>query len=64
MDALQPCPRCGVSPHLAYCCGEYLIYGDDNDCPICGDAFTEMHSSEKKEVEAWNRRAENESVAC
>lgn len=53
---LKPCPRCGVSPHMGYCCGEYMIYGDDPNCPYCGNAFTEMHSNELDEIRAWNRR--------
>ena len=59
MDELKPCPRCGGTPHLGFCCGEYLIYGDYPDCPICGDEFTEMHSNKELEIEAWNRRAED-----
>ena len=56
---LKPCPQCGKPPHLGYCCGEYFIYGDDPDCPFCGTAFVEMHSSIDPEIEAWNRRAEH-----
>lgn len=58
MVELKPCPKCGVPPKIGYACGEYLVYGDDPDCPYCGHDFTEMHSSEKLEVEAWNRRVE------
>ena len=56
---LKPCPVCHKVPHLCYCCGEYYVSGDDPDCPGCGTAFTEMHSSSELEIEAWNRRAEN-----
>lgn len=56
---LKPCPVCHKVPHLGYCCGEYYVSGDDRDCPGCGTAFTEMHSSPELEIEAWNRRAEN-----
>ena len=59
MVELKPCPCCGKIPKMGYACGEYLVYGEDDDCPGCGVAFTEMHSSECAEVEAWNRRAEN-----
>lgn len=58
-NELLPCPRCGVPPHLGYCCGEYLIAGDDPGCPYCGNAFVEMHSSELMEIRAWNRRADD-----
>lgn len=56
---LMPCPRCGVPPQLGYACGEYFISGDDPDCPYCGTAFSEMHSSIDLEIKAWNRRVEN-----
>ena len=56
---LKPCPVCHKVPHLGYCCGEYYVSGDDRDCPGCGTAFTEMHSSPELEIDAWNRRAEN-----
>ena len=56
---LKPCPRCGVPPRVGYACGEYFIYGEDPDCPICGHNFTEMHSNEGEEIKAWQRRAGN-----
>ena len=56
---LKPCPVCNKVPHPGYCCGEYYVSGDDPDCPGCGTAFTEMHSSADLEIEAWNRRAED-----
>ena len=56
---LKPCPKCKVPPKIGYCCGEYFVSGHDHNCPICGIAFTEMHSSEQAEEEAWNRRAED-----
>lgn len=55
---LKSCPKCGVPPKIGYACGEYLVYGDDPECPYCGHDFTEMHSSEKLEIDAWNRRVE------
>lgn len=60
MSELKPCPRCGVPPKIGYVCGEYFVYGENIGCPYCGAAFTEMHSSEELEIEAWNRRADNE----
>lgn len=54
---LKPCPICGVPPRMGYACGEYFISGADNECPVCGLNFTEMHTSEELEIEAWNRRA-------
>ena len=56
---LKPCPVCHKVPHLGYCCGEYYVSGDNPDCPGCGTAFTEMHSSPELEIEAWNRRTED-----
>lgn len=56
---LKPCPVCQKVPKLGYCYGEYYVSGDDSDCPGCGTAFTEMHSSPELEIEAWNRRVED-----
>ena len=58
MAELKPCPCCGLSPLIGYACGEYFIVGRVKNCPVC-DEFTEMHSSEGTEIEAWNRRAED-----
>lgn len=58
-NKLKPCPCCGRIPQIGYACGEYLVFGDDDDCPGCGCAFTEMHSNEQMEIDAWNRRAED-----
>lgn len=53
---LAPCPVCGQTPHLGYCCGEYFVYGDNPKCPCCGGTnFCEMHSNLRQEIEAWNR---------
>lgn len=57
---LKPCPVCGFVPKIGYACGEYFVYGDDNHCPGCGNAFFEMHSSEELEIEAWNRRVNDD----
>lgn len=57
MPEMLPCPECGEVPQIGYCCGEYFVYGEDPKCPYCGHAFTEMHSSELLEIEAWNERA-------
>lgn len=57
MAELKPCPICGKNPIIGYACGEYLVIGDE-DCPCCGIEFTEMHSNEELEIEAWNRRVE------
>ena len=56
---LLPCPVCGQTPHLGYCCGEYMIQGDDPKCPCCGTAFSEMHTDPRTMIDAWNRRAED-----
>lgn len=61
MKKLKPCPRCGVLPKLGYACGEYFVYGEDEDCPYCGIVFCEMHSSKEQEIEAWNRRADGDA---
>lgn len=56
---LLPCPVCGETPHLGYCCGEYMIQGDNPKCPCCGIAFSEMHTDPRLMIDAWNRRAED-----
>lgn len=58
MAELKPCPVCRIPPRLGYCCSEYFVAGEDPFCPVCGNAFTEMHSSEETEVRAWNRRVD------
>lgn len=60
MAELKPCPKCGKVPKIGYACGEYFIMSEDDECPICGLDFGEMHSNEEMEIEAWNRRAEDE----
>lgn len=53
---LAPCPVCGQTPNLGYCCGEYFVYGDNPTCHCCGGTnFCEMHSDPRLEIEAWNR---------
>lgn len=58
-EKLKRCPVCKKIPKLGYCCGEYFVHGEDPNCPCCGTAFMEMHSSEELEIDAWNRRAED-----
>lgn len=57
---IAPCPQCGEVPRMSYCCGEYFIFGifKETDTCFC-DHFTEMHSSMKSEVEAWNKAVNN-----
>ena len=57
MAELKPCPVCKEIPTLSYCCGEWMVYCDDQGCPIGGSKFTEMHTNKELEIEAWNRRA-------
>lgn len=53
---LAPCPVCGQTPHLGYCCSANIVYGDNPRCPCCGGTnFLAMHSDPRLEVEAWNR---------
>lgn len=56
LPSISKCPACGKTPSLGYACGEYFVVGSNVGCPVC-DAFSEMHSSEMMEIEAWNRRA-------
>lgn len=59
---LKPCPICRVPPRIGYACGEYFISGQNPACPICGEAFTEMHTCMHMEIEAWNSwAAENKA---
>ena len=46
---------------MSYCCGEYFIFKGNNTC-FC-TSFTEMHSSMKSEVEAWNKAVSNYEVS-
>lgn len=55
---LRPCKVCGKVPAMGYCAAEYFVYGDDPHCPGCGNAYTEMHSSDTYMAECWNRRNE------
>ena len=58
---LKPCPLCGDVPEMGYCCGEYFIFHPSKVVGMCVcSSFTEMHSSERLEIEAWNRRAADE----
>ena len=57
---MAPCPQCGKVPEISYACGEYFIFNSSEPrytC-FCGH-FTEMHSSMKSEVEAWNKAVNN-----
>lgn len=61
---IAPCPQCGEVPRMSYCCGEYFIFSifkENNTC-FCA-SFTEMHSSMKSEVEAWNKAVSNHEVS-
>ncbi len=62
MPEMEDCPVCGLVPAMRYCCGEYFVSCLDPDCPVGGHAFGEMHSSEKLEIEAWNRRVKRWEV--
>ena len=65
MEELKPCPVCHKIPTIAYACGEYFIMSEDDECPVCGVyGFTEMHSSEEREIEAWNRRVSESNDEC
>lgn len=59
MVELKSCPFCKVPPEIGYVCGEYFIYGENDNCPYCGLSFSEMHSSEEAQINAWNRRISN-----
>ncbi len=57
---MAPCPQCGQAPGMSHCCGEYFVFGIFNETDTCFcTRFTEMHSSMKSEVEAWNKAASN-----
>ncbi len=58
---LKPCHQCGEVPEIGYCCGEYFIFHISKPVGICFcSSFTEMHSSEQQEIEAWNMRVDND----
>lgn len=56
MPELEVCPVCGLVPDLGYCGSAYMVSCLDPYCPVGGNSYTERHSSEKMEIEAWNRR--------
>lgn len=59
-NELKPCPECGEVPMIAYACGEYFILTPSKPVGTCVcSSFCEMHSSKEREIEAWNRRADN-----
>lgn len=60
---IKPCPTCGEVPEIAYCCGEYFVLPSSKAVETClCSAFTEMHSSEQHEIDAWNRMVEKEKT--
>ena len=60
-NEMKPCPKCGDVPEIGYACGEYFIFHPSKVVGMCFcSSFVEMHSSENLEIEAWNRRADNE----
>lgn len=61
MAELKSCPKCGKVPRIGYACGEFFVVGVVLNCPVC-EGFTEMHSSEEAEIEAWNRSVDNGGV--
>lgn len=60
-NELKPCPQCKEVPKIGYVCGEYFILPNSKPVGTCVcSSFTEMHSSEEQEIEAWNRSVEND----
>ena len=60
MPELKPCPKCKEVPIIGYACGEYFIMPVSKAVGTCVcSSFVEMHSDEKDEIEAWNRRVDN-----
>lgn len=58
-EELKPCPQCGEVPMIGYACGEYFILPVSKTVGTCVcSSFTEMHSNEEREIEAWNNRVE------
>lgn len=55
-------------PEVGYACGEFFIMSAVHpvgEC-FCGN-FTEMHSSEEKEIEVWNKavgKYQSENTGC
>lgn len=60
MNELKPCPECGEVPIIGYACGEYFVMSVSKPVGVCFCSnFTEMHASEEREIEVWNRRVDN-----
>ena len=56
---VKACPECGEVPMIGYCCGEFFVFHPSKVVGTCFCAsFSEMHSSEVQEIDAWNRRVE------
>lgn len=58
MTKLKACPKCNAYPKIGYACGEFFVIGGTDGCEVCG-SFTEMHSTEEQEVDAWNEKQNN-----
>lgn len=58
MKECNPCPLCGSRVHIGYACGDYFVSGGEDDCPVCGIEYSEMHASEKGMEEAWEKRVQ------
>ena len=56
MADVLPCPECGEVPLIGYACGEYFVLPLSKPVGTCiCSSFYEMHASEEREIEAWNR---------
>ena len=54
-NSLRRCPECGQVPDIGYLSCNYIIQGTPS-CPVCGNSYTEGHSTEYDMVVGWNKR--------
>lgn len=59
MANIKPCPKCGETPIVGYACGDYFIMPLSKPLFTCVcSSFNEMHASEEREIEEWNKYVE------
>lgn len=58
-ETLKPCPFCGGKAYIQSLFGKlYVTAAHDTKCLVSPDTFLMSEKSLKKQVKAWNRRAE------
>lgn len=59
MPKLKPCPFCGGKAYIADLRGGYYVTANHKDkCVVRPDTWEASNAPIKKQIKAWNRRAE------